>query len=124
MAFEAWVFLAREKRKVRKTLPAKTKPSRGDRYNRNAPAGAEASSGDHYREERPPTRRMGKRNPAPRAKSSPADSGCNRLTPCLTVARVWHQEDKRLTAAVRMVDAADRNQAAFFMGLNSVVLSV
>lgn len=29
---------------------------------------------------------MGKRNPAARAKSPPADSGCNRLNPCLTVA--------------------------------------
>ena len=38
---------------------------------------------------------MGKRNPAGRAKSPPADPGCNRLNPCLTVAPVWHQKAQR-----------------------------
>jgi hypothetical protein len=37
------------------------------------------------------TARMAERKMAPRANLNPAESGCNRLKSCLTVARLWHR---------------------------------
>jgi hypothetical protein len=63
--------------------------------NRKRPAGEAGRFWGYYREERTATARMAGRNPACRAKSCPAKSGCNRLFPCLTVARVWHRDEGR-----------------------------